>query len=661
MKGYRGVERRKFIRLKSVFPVEFELVGLDGKAISDFQQGFTADVSKGGILLHANKINPELSDILERRVAKLLLNINIPLSGRPIEAVSTIAWIKTFKEGKRSSHLIGLSFEKIDKKDRERLVGYAASLYRTPRLATFALLLLLFSLGMNRVEGMSLRKENALLADRLSYVLQKRGAILEWLDEAGREKDVLLARLESEKVNIAKIETEKERLLKEDEELRVTIMDLEVLREELKESRNAQTTLESQLAKIVQDKTKLEEELGKITQREKMRLEELARIERARRRLEEATVENMHNWLKVHQNRRTGLIASYEGDPDLKDTAFMYDQSLVAQVFLLNGDVEGAKKILDFFKYKAKRHKGAFANAYGVNSGAITEHTIHCGPNIWLGIALMQYMDKTGDKRYLDLAKEIGDWVIKVQGEDRDGGIRGGPDISWFSTEHNLDAYAFFTMLTQKTAMDKYRVALRKNLDWIKNNAYSGSGRIYRGRGDSTIATDTFAWAIASIGPEGLVGAGMDPDAIMKFAEDNCKVTVDFRRPDGKVIKITGFDFARSRNMARGGVVSSEWTAQMVVSLRIMGDFYLGMGDYEKAETYQDKCAFYTNELEKLVIASPSPSGQGGGCFPYATQDNADTGHGWRTPQGEDTGSVSGTAYGIFAIKGYNPLKLESS
>jgi hypothetical protein len=56
-------------------------------------------------------------------------------------------------------------------------------------------------------------------------------------------------------------------------------------------------------------------------------------------------------------------------------------------------------------------------------------------------------------------------------------------------------------------------------------------------------------------------------------------------------------------------------------------------------------------------MSSPSPSGQGENCLPYASQDFVDTGHGWYTPKGKDTGSVSGTTYTIFAYYNYNPLE----
>ena len=90
-----------------------------------------------------------------------------------------------------------------------------------------------------------------------------------------------------------------------------------------------------------------------------------------------------------------------------------------------------------------------------------------------------------------------------------------------------------------------------------------------------------------------------------------------------------------------------------------MADYYAASNEPQKADTYRNKADLYINELYKMIISSPSPSGQGAGCLPYASQPNTDTGHGWRTPAGKQTGSLSGTSYAIFAKKGYNPLSLD--
>ena len=121
---------------------------------------------------------------------------------------------------------------------------------------------------------------------------------------------------------------------------------------------------------------------------------------------------------------------------------------------------------------------------------------------------------------------------------------------------------------------------------------------------------------------------------------------------------IKGFDFAPQRHVARGGVVSSEWTAQMIVSFKIMAEFYK-LSDPLKALEYKNKANMYLEELGNMIISSSSPSGQGEGCLPYATLDFVDTGHGWMTPKGRSTGSVSGTVYMLFAYYGFNPLELK--
>jgi hypothetical protein len=182
---------------------------------------------------------------------------------------------------------------------------------------------------------------------------------------------------------------------------------------------------------------------------------------------------------------------------------------------------------------------------------------------------------------------------------------------------------------------------------------------IKRGKGDSTIATDTYAWAIAAIGPKKLEELGMDPNRIMEFAEANCAVEISYNRPEGQSVKIKGFDFAPQRHVARGGVVSSEWTAQMIISFRIMADYYYKKDMAAKARVYEEKAQDYLAGLGNMFISSPSPSGQGEACVPYASHNFVDTGHGWMTPKGNSTGSLAGTSYVLFAYYNYNPLELK--
>ncbi len=373
-----------------------------------------------------------------------------------------------------------------------------------------------------------------------------------------------------------------------------------------------------------------------------------------------AGLRQMYEWIKSHRHVKTGLVASYEGDPALERVAFTYDLSLASQTFLLFGDTANAKEILSFYDKKAAKNDGAFFNAYDTMTGESVESLIHVGPNIWVGIAALQYEHRTHDGQFVGLARRIGDWLIGFQ--DAEGGLQGGPDFKWYSTEHNLDAYAYFKMLHQLTGDKKYEAAREKVFSWLRKYAYSmAEGRMNRGKGDATIATDTFSWAVAAIGPDTLVKYDFDPEAIMEFAEEHCKVKISYKQPGGKTATtVTGFDFAKAQNVGRGGIISCEWTAQVIVSYRILSDHFAAQGSKEKAVFYKDKADFYLSELQKLMITSPSRIGKGRGCLPYASADNADTGHGWRTPKGVRTGSVSGTAYSIFAWVGFNPFDLNN-
>jgi hypothetical protein len=216
-------------------------------------------------------------------------------------------------------------------------------------------------------------------------------------------------------------------------------------------------------------------------------------------------------------------------------------------------------------------------------------------------------------------------------------------------------------MLYKLTGKDQYKNNADRILSWLNKYAYGNSDiPVNRGKGDSTIATDTYAWSIASIGPTMLKAMNMDADGIIEFAINNCSVTTEFTNRLGKEITVSGFDFAKHQNIGRGGVVSCEWTAQMILSFNIMVEYYLGLGQLDKAKYYQSQALKYLTELNKMIISSLSPLGQGNWCLPYASEENVDTGHGWRTPYGSKTGSVAATAYTIFAISKFNPLQLKT-
>ncbi|MBP7056535.1 MAG: hypothetical protein KBB52_06765 [Candidatus Omnitrophica bacterium] len=635
-------ERRQYIRLNSVFPVTIYLKkesGPQGRPI----QAFTHDVSLGGLCLYVNDPDSDLINASRHEMGSFEINIDIPFTSKPVEARVKPAWHE-LKDGHRHKKLVmGVSYEKIDPRANARIMSRARRMKWLPRIAVFSIIILMALLTASFYESYSLKMRNTELINRF-YKVQDTSEIYKRSFSKIEEQYAAL-KLESQKneEKIASLQKELDGIgsvsAGPETETRKT-----VLLSELKDAEAEKGLLDKELSSTLDKREKTGHLLDEVRQR--------------RQELEGQTVKNMYQWLKTHQNKSTGLMMSFEGDQAVKDWAFTYDQSLALQTFMLFNDTERAENILLFYRDKAARRDKAFMNAYNANSMSPTEDLVRSGPTIWIGIAALQYAKHTQDRSFLSLAEDVAGWVISMK--DREGGLKGGKDVTWYSTEHNLDAYALFNMLYEMTKKDLYCRERDSTLKWIKENTYSEKdGGMRRGKGDATIATDTMSWAIAAIGPAVLSREGMDPDGIIKFAEDNCVTTTMFTRSDGSTVSVRGFDFAKSANAPRGGVISTEWTAQMALAFKIMADYYFGLGDSKKSQGYLKKYEDYLSELDKMIISSPSPSGQGAGCLPYASQPGADTGHGWRTPAGAHTGSVSATAYAIFAKRGFNPLSLE--
>lgn len=615
-----SIEQRKYIRLKSALAIEFRIISGEGgpdALASAWQQGWTCNVSAGGICLETAALSEDVLKRVDPQSTVVEMRIRILFRRSPIQARAKIAWVREVDEASAVHHLAGLSFCSIAHRDVKRLLVQARWLSVSSRSITIVATVLFLVFLISVFYGYRLRMTNVKLVDHLVDLQQEEKRVLGLINEINREKEMLSGQMRDyarDRLRKRPLENQYEKLLKK--EARIT----------------------RDLAFLIRRKTGMQKDV----------------------------LEKMHQWLKNHQVPSTGLVLSFEGDVGIvQDWAFTYDQALAANVFLLFNNERDARRILNFFRNQLTDHFEGFADAYDYDSGEIAERTVHCGPNIWVGIAVLQYSHKSGDDYYLPVARAIADWLMTVQDKDPAGGLKGGDEFSWFSAEHNLDAYAFFGMMFEVTAQQKYQIAQKKILSWLRTYALIPHAKedhlpsVDHGRGDATIATGTLAWSLAALGPGKLRALRMNPQEIMDFAEEHCGVNVFFERPSGVVVEVTGFDFAKSAHSPGGGMVSPEWTSQMVVSYQVLSGYFSDKKKIIKADYYEQKAKTYLDELNKLIISSPSAKGQGEGCLPYATLENADTGHGWNTPLGTRTCSIAGTAYMIMAVKQFNPLMLK--
>lgn len=653
--------RRKYLRLNTIFPVECRVEDKEGNPLSGWIQAFSHDLGKGGLCLIFNVIDKGAWSKIKGKACLLNLKIHLPFSSKVIPALTVPAWWREGKGKEGPALFIGAEFFSIEPVSQRRLIRYAYFNYLSPKILTavFIILLSLFLFSFYENKKMVIRNRETV--EELGRLSSEVSLYRESLGRDRNEVVFLSNRIKSlgeeltgSKENLKKWREESYKLKQERVKLLKQGIDSAQALEKEKQAELKAVRIEKKLKDLERENAKLKDSLKEKILSAKTEEKTIKTLALRKENLDKTVLADMYKWLKTHQNLRTGLVMSFEGDSSLKGWSFTYDQALCVNVFLLYRDIDSAKRILDFYSKKAKVYKGGFLNAYYADEGSACEYKIQSGPNIWLGLSALRYTEFSGNREFLPLAERVAQFILNLQ--DSEGGVKGGLRQTWYATEHNLDAYAFFDGLYRITHKQKYLYAGNRVKEWLKKYSYTKMPvPVNRGKGDSAIATDTYAWSISAIGPKTLLSMGMDPDQIVDFAVKNCGVKTTFEK-NGKEIKVEGFDFSKSRNLARGGVISTEWTSEMISAFNVMAKFYQDAGDNEKSSYYLNLADKYLIELAKMVISSPSPTGQGRGCLPYASQECADTGHGWRTPKGKRTCGISGTAYYIFANLRYNPL-----
>jgi hypothetical protein len=183
------------------------------------------------------------------------------------------------------------------------------------------------------------------------------------------------------------------------------------------------------------------------------------------------------------QGATVRLIQSYSDQIGLLSTAFTYDNAVAIHAYLVRGraeDVERAEVLGNGLIYAQANNvpvsDGRFAQAYFVNvpasdgSGAFISPAAApffffgsaVGDQAWAGMALAQLYRRTRNAAYLQAALKVANWIVTNTFDTRGpGGYTFGTNINQLnqsvpspngkSTEHNIDTYAFFTMLAELT------------------------------------------------------------------------------------------------------------------------------------------------------------------------------------------------------------------
>ena len=191
----------------------------------------------------------------------------------------------------------------------------------------------------------------------------------------------------------------------------------------------------------------------------------------------ERSVARAYSFLDQMMDRYTAgstprLVQSYAGGTlgrDHFNASETYDDAVVIDAYLAAGTAAGRRRAkiigsaLLYVQDHDPLHDGRIRAAYAptpLRSPAAvtaTDPASVTGDLAWAGQALVQLYAATGRRAYLTGAEAIGNWVQAHAYDTRGpGGYTGGETasgqkIEWKSTEHNIDLYAFFTLLAGQT------------------------------------------------------------------------------------------------------------------------------------------------------------------------------------------------------------------
>lgn len=119
-------DKRKYVRLKSTFSIQFTIVHLQGDLPGlGWKEGQTRDVSKGGLGLETSELDESTIRFLNKEDIYLDLRIKVPLSSEPVKAVCDIAWFEPMKDNP-SQYFIGMKFRSITSENLKRILKHAS-------------------------------------------------------------------------------------------------------------------------------------------------------------------------------------------------------------------------------------------------------------------------------------------------------------------------------------------------------------------------------------------------------------------------------------------------------------------------------------------------------------------------------------------------------
>ena len=258
----------------------------------------------------------------------------------------------------------------------------------------------------------------------------------------------------------------------------------------------------------------------------------------------------------------------------------LYDQALVALMFLQQAQIAKENGDLELYSSMLSKTEEILSaiDAQAVLYKSNLERFIVVGEILWVGIAATQYKLVTnGDTKFDNLIEKV-DKHINMFYRSK-GFIYGRAGQNWVSTEHILDAIAYYNL---KLYCDKQygdsvdfnvQTRLQSLCSYLYKELYDKENlTFYRGRSDKYYVLDTCSWGVQVLAmveylnPElfnyGLNGelylADIDIDALFEYAEEHFCRTINY---EGNIYKNLYVAADEPNNP-----IMFEWTVQMAIS-----------------------------------------------------------------------------------------------
>ena len=263
---------------------------------------------------------------------------------------------------------------------------------------------------------------------------------------------------------------------------------------------------------------------------------------------------------------RQGLLVSYTippGDPlaFLIGRSWTYDDAVAAIGFLLQGKPDSARTLLTTLQGLTFLD-GTLGFSYQVNSSFV-DTRVRTGTLAWVGYAFALYQRVTGDNAFQSSAEKIAVYLRTLQLPS--GSLKGGPDVNWVSTEHNIDAYFFYRELFRVTGNAGYgataeqiKSSLLSN-HWVKTRS---GGNFLQGLNDPTPSLDANSWGAIFLWA---IGRSAEAAQALNYVESNFR---DTEAISGSSDRIAGYSpDTRKRTIWLEGTVGVATTYQRIGNL----------------------------------------------------------------------------------------------